>query len=151
MPQTGSRTPLAAGLAALVAAALMYWLSAALNPPAVIQTTDDLAGLLALPLVGTAEVTGRSTVRRWHARPWLARACLHGCELRGTGFGKLEREGLTSLKFAQNVGLRRLALLRRSRHYRNGASTSETREYFQFDESFVLLVAHNCRSLHSTA
>jgi hypothetical protein len=74
-------TLLAAGLAALVASALMFWLSAALNPPAVIQTTDDLADLLALPLVGTAEVTGRSTVRRWQARPWLARASLHGCEL----------------------------------------------------------------------
>jgi hypothetical protein len=74
-------TLLAAGLAALVASAWMYWLSAALNPPVVIHTSEHLADLLALPLVGTAEVTGRVKVRRWQASPWLARASLHGSEI----------------------------------------------------------------------
>ncbi len=71
----------AAALITFVAALVMYFASAALLPRLVIQTADEMAELLAMPLVGTTQVRGRPKPARGRLAPWTVRLALRGAEI----------------------------------------------------------------------
>jgi hypothetical protein len=70
-----------ASLIALVAAGVMFFASAALLPRLVIQTADELAQTLALPVVGTLPVAGQPKRPRRFLAPWLVQATVHSAEI----------------------------------------------------------------------
>ncbi|MCU0880583.1 MAG: hypothetical protein MUF06_22670 [Pirellulaceae bacterium] len=80
-------TLIGAGLIALVAGGLMFALSRALVPRLVIETMDEIASLLALPLIGqTAITTPHQKSRYWRtitaaSGPWTARLIVRGAEI----------------------------------------------------------------------
>jgi hypothetical protein len=80
-------TLIGAGLIALVAGGLMFALSQALVPRLVIETMDELAAVLALPLIGQAAITTpHQKSRYWRSitaasGPWTVRLAMRGAEI----------------------------------------------------------------------
>jgi hypothetical protein len=74
-------TLVGAGLITFVAATFMVFASAALIPRLVIQTTDELAGILSLPLAGTMPVAGRRQIYRSSLAPRVVQIAVHAAEI----------------------------------------------------------------------
>jgi hypothetical protein len=80
-------TLIGAGLIALVAGGFMFALSQTLMPRLVIESVDELAAVLALPLIGQAAITTpHQKSRYWRtitaaSGPWTARLVVRGAEI----------------------------------------------------------------------
>jgi hypothetical protein len=74
-------TLVGAALITLLAATVMFFASAVLVPRLMIQSTDDLTGALALPLVARMQVAGRPRRTRRVLAPWLVQATVHAAEI----------------------------------------------------------------------
>ncbi len=74
-------TLVGATLIALLAALVAYLASATLVPRVLIQSTDELADSLALPLVGTMRVAGRPHHKHRRIAPWLVQTSVHSAEI----------------------------------------------------------------------
>jgi len=73
---------LAAGtLITLLAATVMYFASGALVPRLLIQTTDELAEVLSVPLVAKMHVAGGRKPARGRLSPWAVQATVHAAEI----------------------------------------------------------------------
>jgi hypothetical protein len=59
----------------------MAFASAALIPRLVIQTTDELAGILSLPLAGTMPIAGRRRLYRSSLAPRVVQFSVHAAEI----------------------------------------------------------------------
>ena len=70
-----------ASLIALIAAGAMFFASAALLPRLVIQTADELAQTLTLPIVATMPMRGSPRRPRRYLAPWLVQATVHSAEI----------------------------------------------------------------------
>ena len=74
-------TLVAGTLITLLAAAVMYLASGALVPRLLIQTTDELAEVLSVPLVATMQVACSRKPARSRLSPWAVQATVHAAEI----------------------------------------------------------------------
>jgi hypothetical protein len=74
-------TLFAAALITLVAALVMYFASATLIPRLMIQTADEIADVLAMPLIATTQVSPRAGPPKRRLAPWTVKFAVHGAEI----------------------------------------------------------------------